>query len=58
MYELAEERYMKDLDIVNIMAVIKQSGDFLKNHMRRDEKLLLQFNASNLVEVTDSEEGG
>lgn len=59
LYEAAEERYYKDLDIVNIMSVVRLSMNFLKNYMKRDERMLLKFNASNVIVADiDSEEGG
>lgn len=43
LYEKAEENYYKDLDIVNIMAVIRNSMNFMKNYLKREERLLLKF---------------
>lgn len=57
MYEAAEDKYYKDLDICNVMDVIRSSMNFLSNFMTREQKLLLRFNAGNIIRIdTDSSE--
>lgn len=36
MYEAAEDKYYKDLDICNVMDVIRSSMNFLSNFMTRE----------------------
>ena len=48
----------KDCDIVEVMNQVRQSKNFRKNYMTHEEKILLRFDKSNVIDAMSGEESG
>lgn len=59
-YKKAAARYSKDCDIVKVMENVRQSNNFMKNFLTREQKLLLKFDMNNIIdgESSSGTEGG
>ena len=56
MYDEAEGRYKEKLDILNIMGVVNNASNFMKNFLTREQRILLKFDAGNIISAGESEE--
>jgi len=54
--EAGNEKKSKQLDIVNILHKINFSYDILRNSVTKDQKKLLNFNKSKVIDIYDSNE--
>ena len=54
MFDKAEGKYTEKLDILNVMGVVNNSGNFLKSFLTREQKILLKFDADNIISADDS----
>ena len=54
--EAGNEKKAKQMDIVNIMQKINFSYDVLRNFVTKDQKKLLNFNKSKVIDIYDSNE--
>ena len=46
----------KDCDIVEVMNQVRQSKNFRKNFMTEEQKILLRFDKSNVIDALSGEE--
>lgn len=57
MFKKAEERYLKDLDIISFSKTIRESINFQKNYLSNQQKLLMKFDYCNVINAeTDGSE--
>jgi hypothetical protein len=56
MYDEAEGRYKEKLDILNIMGVVNNASNFMKNFLTREQRILLKFDAGNIISAGESDE--
>ena len=57
-FEKAVGRLDNECDIIDVMEQVRKSKNFMRNHLRREQKILLKFDYSNVIDVnSESEEG-
>ena len=57
-FEKAVGRLDNECDIIDVMEQVRKSKNFMRNHLRREQKILLKFDYSNVIDAnSDSEEG-
>ena len=57
-FEKAVSRLDNECDIIDVMEQVRKSKNFLRNHLRREQKILLKFDYSNVIDAnSESEEG-
>lgn len=55
-FEEAKSRLDQDCDIIEIMDQVRKSKNFLRNFLSRQQKILLKFDHSNLIDGNSEEE--
>jgi hypothetical protein len=57
-FENAVGRLDSECDIIDVMKQVRKSKNFMRNHLRREQKILLKFDYSNVIDAnSESEEG-
>ena len=56
--EAGNEKKAKQMDIVNVLHKINFSYDILRNFVTKDQKKLLNFNKSKVIDIYESDEDG
>ena len=57
-FEKAVGRLDNECDIIDVMEQVRKSKNFMRNHLRREQKILLKFDSSNVIDAnSESEEG-
>ena len=56
MYDEAEGRYKEKLDILTVMGVVNNASNFMKNFLTREQRILLKFDAGNIISAGESDE--
>jgi len=54
--EAGNEKKARQMDLVNIMHKVNFSYDILRNFVTKDQKKLLNFNKSKVIDIYESEE--
>ena len=50
-------RLDNECDIIDVMEQVRKSKNFLRNHLKREQKILLKFDYSNVIDAdSESEE--
>ena len=50
LYKKAKRRYYEDLDIIQILKSVRDSENFRKMFLNKQQQMLMQFGANNLVD--------
>jgi hypothetical protein len=57
-FEKAVSRLDNECDIIDVMEQVRKSKNFLRSHLRHEQKILLKFDYSNVIDAnSESEEG-
>jgi hypothetical protein len=57
-FEKAVSRLDNECDIIDVMEQVRKSKNFLRNHLRREQKILLKFDYSNVIDANSENEEG
>lgn len=53
----AKDKLEKDFDLIDVMNQVRKSKNFIKNFLSREQKILLRYDNSNIIDgVSDDEE--
>ncbi len=55
-FEKAVGRLDNECDIIDVMEQVRKSKNFLRNHLRREQKILLKFDYSNVIDANSESE--
>jgi hypothetical protein len=55
-FEKAVGRLDNECDIIDVMEQVRKSKNFLRNHLKREQKILLKFDYSNVIDANSESE--